>query len=259
MKGWPRGAAVTPEAPSASRDGNAVFSSSEEKEAYVQGMFDAIAPRYDLLNRLMAASLDQRWRRLAARNAVAAGPGPYLDVGAGTGDLTLALADEAPGERVLGLDLARQMLSLAWRKSMVQVDRVGYVHASGLVLPARDHALGAVTNAFVLRNLADLDAFFCEAHRVLRPGGRLVSLEINRPPGRIFGPLYSLYFFRIMPLLMRRLSGNPHAYSYLADSVQRVEAPDALVARMRKAGFDQVEARPLMRGSVVLFVATKSG
>ena len=237
--------------------GRAQFESPEEKEAYVQGMFDAIAPRYDLLNRVMAANLDQRWRRRAARAAVSTGAGPFLDVGAGTGDLTLALADAAPSARVLGLDLARQMLTLARRKPGFDASRVGMVHGSGLALPVPGGAFEGITNAFVLRNLADLDVFFREAHRALRPEGRLVSLEINRPPGRVFGPLYGLYFFRIMPRMARLISGNKTAYDYLADSVKRVESPDKLVARMRDAGFSEVKATPLMRGAVVLFVATK--
>lgn len=220
-------------------------------------MFDAIAPRYDMLNRVMAANMDQRWRKRAARAARGTGAGPYLDVGAGTGDLTLALARAAPGARVLGLDLARGMLALAPRKKGYDSTRMGMVHASGLVLPAREGTFEGITNAFVLRNLADLDAFFTDARRALKPGGKLVSLEISRPPGKLFGPLYRLYFYRIMPRMGRMLSGNPEAYSYLAASVERVETPEQLVARMRKAGFHDARATPLMRGAVVLFEATK--
>lgn len=237
--------------------GSSQFDSPREKEAHVQGMFDAIAPRYDLVNRVMAANLDQRWRRLAARRARGSGVGPFLDVGAGTGDLTLALAEAAPGARVLGIDLARGMLARALLKRRFDKDRMGMVHGSGLVIPARDGAFEGITNAFVLRNLADLDAFFQEAFRALRPGGRLVSLEINRPPGRVFGPLYALYFFRVMPKMARALSGDKRAYDYLADSVQRVESPERLAERMRAAGFVDVEVKPLLRGAVVLFVATK--
>ena len=232
------------------------FGSASEKEAYVQDMFDAIAPRYDLLNRVMAASLDQRWRRAAARAVRGTGRGPYLDVGAGTGDLTVAIAREAPGARVLGLDLARGMLARGLAKPRFERARMGMVHGSGLAIPAAAGTFEGIANAFVLRNLADLDAFFAEAHRALRPGGRLVSLEISRPPGRVFGPLYRFYFFKVMPRMGRALSGNPQAYSYLADSVARVETPDALAARMARAGFS-VKVRPLFRGAVVLFEATK--
>lgn len=234
------------------------FTSPREKETHVRGMFDAIAPRYDLLNRVMAANLDQRWRRLAARTAVAdAAGGTFLDVGAGTGDLTLALAQAAPRGRILGIDLARGMLARGLTKRAFDRARMGMVHGSGLVIPARAATFDAITNAFVLRNLADLDAFFTEARRALKPGGRLVSLEISRPPGRVFGPMYGFYFFRVMPRMARALSGNKRAYEYLADSVKRVETPDQLATRMRRAGFRDVLVKPLFRGAVVLFVATK--
>lgn len=238
--------------------GASQFGSKQEKEAHVQDMFDAIAPRYDLVNRVMAANLDQRWRKLAAKEARGSGRGPFLDVGAGTGDLTFALARAAPEAKVLGVDLARGMLERGRGKGPFDPARMGFVHGSGLAIPSADGAFEGITNAFVLRNLADLDAFFREAHRALRPGGRLVSLEISRPPGKVFGPLYGLYFFRIMPRMARVLSGNPAAYTYLADSVERVETPAQLKARMESAGFARVEARPLLRGAVVLFVAEKA-
>lgn len=233
--------------------GASQFRSKKEKEAHVQEMFDRISPRYDLLNRVIAGNMDQRWRRKAAREARGSGKGPYLDVGAGTGDLTLALMRAAPRARVLGLDLARGMLVRAREKS------ASVIQGSGLVLPARDGTFEGITNAFVLRNLADLDAFFREAHRALRPGGKLVSLEISRPPGRIFGPVYRVYFFRIMPRIGRVLSKDRKAYDYLADSVARVATPEELAAKMRSAGFAGVETKPMMRGAVQLFIASKAG
>lgn len=238
--------------------GPSQFGSKAEKEAHVQGMFDALAPRYDLLNRVIAANLDQRWRKRAARAAVGRGAGPFLDVGAGTGDLTFALAKEAPGAPVIGLDLARNMLAIGRTKPAYDPAHLGFVHASGLTLPAREGSFEGITNAFVLRNLADLDAFFREAHRALQPGGRLVSLEISRPPGKLFGPLYRLYFFRIMPRIGRALSGNRRAYDYLADSVARVEDPATIAGRMKRAGFAHVDVKPLMRGAVILFTAHKA-
>lgn len=220
-------------------------------------MFDRLAPRYDLLNRVLSANMDQRWRREAARAAKGRGEGPYLDVGAGTGDLSLALSREVPRARVVALDLARHMLEVAPTKAGWDAERHALLHASGLAVPTRGNSFEGLTNAFVLRNLADLDAFFQEARRVLKPGGKLVSLEISRPPGKVFGPLYRLYFYRVMPRIGRALSGDKAAYGYLADSVARVETPAQLVERMRLAGFRDVRARPLFRGAVVLFEATK--
>lgn len=229
----------------------APFRTPKEKEGYVQDMFDSIAPRYDLLNRIMSANLDQQWRKKAARAARGSGAGPYLDVGAGTGDLTLALSRAAPAARVVGVDIARAMLMVG-RKKGAQM-----AQGSGLAIPAREATFEGVTNAFVLRNLADLDVFFVEARRVLKTGGKLVSLEIARPRGKLFGPFYRFYFFGVMPRVGRMLSGDKAAYSYLADSVKRVENPDTLVARMQRAGFRNVKATPLMRGAVILFEATK--
>lgn len=237
--------------------GRADFRSPQEKERYVRGMFDAIAPRYDLLNRVLSANMDQRWRRAAARAARGTGRGPFVDVGAGTGDLTLALAREAEGARVLGIDIARHMLERAPSKRGWDASRMSVLQASGLQLPVADASVEGITNAFVLRNLGDLDAFFRDARRALRPGGKLVSLEISRPPGRIFGPFYRFYFYRVMPRIGRALSGNAGAYSYLAESVARVETPERLVERMRAAGFSDVRARPMFRGAVVLFEAVK--
>lgn len=248
MAGPPFGRAVA---------GRADFRSPQEKERYVRGMFDAIAPRYDLLNRVLSANMDQRWRRAAARAARGTGRGPFVDVGAGTGDLTLALAREAKGARVVGIDIARHMLERAPSKRGWDAARMSVLQASGLQLPVADASVEGITNAFVLRNLGDLDAFFRDARRALRPGGKLVSLEISRPPGRIFGPLYRFYFYRVMPRIGRALSGNPGAYSYLAESVARVETPERLVERMRAAGFADVRARPMFRGAVVLFEAVK--
>lgn len=228
------------------------FDSKEQKETHVRKMFDAIAPRYDLLNRIIAGNMDQRWRKRAARAARGTGTGPYLDVGAGTGDLTRALERAAPTARAIGLDLARQMLVIGRRKGL------NAIQGSALTLPTRDATFEAITNAFVLRNLADLDTFFHEAHRTLKPAGRLVSLEISRPPGKIFGPFYRLYFYRIMPRIGRALSGDRTAYDYLADSVARIAEPHELAAKMRAAGFARVEVKRLMRGAVVLFVAEKS-
>jgi len=182
---------------------------------------------------------------------VGAGKGPFLDVGAGTGDLTLALMRASPRARVLGLDIARAMPQRGRAKgaSMAQ--------GSGLLVPARDATFEGVTNAFVLRNLADLDAFFAEARRVLKPDGKLVSLEIARPRGRLFGP----------PLRLLLLPDHARAWAASLGRRGRVRLSRRLRQAHRGAraarrahaprGFRDVRARPLMRGAVVLFEATK--
>ncbi len=223
------------------------FRTPEEKERFVRGTFDAIAPRYDLLNRVMSLNLDRRWRRRAVAALEPRPGGRYLDVGTGTGDVVLALAAREARARVVGVDLAGRMLPIARAKGAREV-----AQANGLALPFRDAAFDGASNAFVLRNVKDLDAFFREQRRVLKPGAPLVSLEISRPRGRAFGPLYRLYFYRLVPRLGRALSGNPDAYAYLADSVKVVPSGEALAESLLAAGFRQARVERLLRGSLVL-------
>lgn len=228
----------------------AVFRDAREKERYVRGMFDAIAPRYDLLNRVMSFRMDQRWRKRAVDALAPRAGGRYLDVGTGTGDLLLALSEREPGARGIGVDLAGRMLPLARGKGVLDV-----AQANGLALPFNDASFDGAANAFVLRNVRDLDAFFREMRRVLKPGAPLVSLEISRPEGRVFGPLYRAYFYHVMPQVGRRLSGDPEAYRYLADSVKIVPTGDALAQRARAAGFGDARVERLMRGALAMVVA----
>ncbi|MHB8605875.1 MAG: ubiquinone/menaquinone biosynthesis methyltransferase [Thermoplasmatota archaeon] len=210
-------------------------------------MFDAIAPRYDLLNRIVSLRMDARWRRRAVSLLAPNMDGRYLDVGAGTGDLAAEVAKRA---RVVGVDLARAMLRRARTKTNADL-----AQANGLRLPFRDASFAGATNAFVLRNVADADAFFREMRRVVVPGGRVVSLEISRPTGRFFGPLYRFYFFRVMPRVGRAVSGHREAYTYLAKSVEQVEAPESFAQRAKRAGFANVRVERMMRGAVALIVA----
>lgn len=217
-------------------------------EAQNRAMFDAIAPRYDLLNRVVSLRLDVRWRRALARALRPRAAGLYLDVGTGTGDVAREVLRGEPAARVLGVDPAAGMVGIGRRK----VPRAGFGLASGQSLPVRSGVVDGVASAFVLRNLADVDAYFREAARVLRPGGVLANLEIGRAEGRVFGPLYRLYFYGLVPRVGRALSGNPRAYSYLADSVKVVPPPENFAARMTAAGFRDVAIRRFSKGAVAL-------
>lgn len=232
--------------------------SGREKETYVEGMFNAIAPQYDFFNRLFSMRLDQRWRARAARELRLSPGDVVVDLGAGTGDLSLEVAARHPGVRLVALDLARGMLALGREKAAARGADVEQVHASAMSIPLPSGRIAGAVTAFVLRNVRDLDGFFQEAHRVLRPGGQLVSLEISRPPGRVMGPLYRFYFFQVMPRIGSALSRDKSAYRYLSETVEKVEGPAAIAERLRRAGFTEVRHVPLMRGAVMMHVARKA-
>jgi demethylmenaquinone methyltransferase/2-methoxy-6-polyprenyl-1,4-benzoquinol methylase len=206
-------------------------------------MFDRIAPVYDVMNRLMTAGLDRRWRRETARAVVRPGDA-VLDACCGTGDLALAAARE--GGRVTGLDFSQRMLERARRKA----PGLEWVEGDMLALPFSDGAFDAATVGFGVRNVDDLDRGVAELRRVLRPGGRLAILEITQPKGAL-RPFYSLWFDRIVPLLGRVLPGGS-AYTYLPASVRRFPGPDELVGVIESAGFRDVRYRTFAAGIVAL-------
>jgi demethylmenaquinone methyltransferase / 2-methoxy-6-polyprenyl-1,4-benzoquinol methylase len=211
----------------------------------VRAMFDRIAPVYDVMNRVMSAGLDRRWRRLTARTVVRPGD-RVLDACCGTGDLALACARE--GGRVTGLDFSERMLERARRKS----GAVEWVLGDALALPFDDGAFDAATVGFGVRNVPDLEAGLAELRRVLRPGGRLAILEITRPRG-LLAPFYRLWFDGIVPLLGKVLPGGS-AYAYLPASVRRFPGPEELASLLEAAGFGAVRFRLLAGGIVALHV-----
>ena len=214
----------------------------------VRSMFDRIAPVYDLMNRVMTAGLDQRWRRLTVRLVVAKGD-RVLDGCCGTGDLAVA-ARAAGAGHVTGLDFSPRMLERARRKE----PEIEWVQGDMLELPFEDGSFDSVTVGFGVRNVADLERGLAELRRVLRPGGRLGVLEITRPRGplRLF---YRLWFDVLIPLAGKILPGGK-AYTYLPASVRRFPGPTALAELMRAHGFSEVEYRRLGGGIVALHTGT---
>jgi demethylmenaquinone methyltransferase/2-methoxy-6-polyprenyl-1,4-benzoquinol methylase len=214
----------------------------------VRTMFDRIAPVYDVMNRVMTAGLDLRWRRITAEATVRPGD-RVLDACCGTGDL--AIADERVGGKVTGLDFSPRMLERARRKSQV----VTWVEGDMLALPFEDGSFEAATVGFGVRNVADLERGLAELARVLVPGGRLGILEITTPTG-LLAPFYHLWFDRIVPLLGKLLKGG-EAYSYLPASVRRFPDKQALAELVERAGFDAVEYRTFAGGIVALHTGTR--
>ena len=205
-------------------------------------MFDRVAGHYDLLNSLMSAGLHHGWRERAADRAELAPGDSVLDVCCGTGDLALELAGRvAPGGRVVGCDFSEPMLDLAREKAADRgAESVRFEWADALQLPYDADRFDVVTVGFGIRNFADRDKGLREMARVLRPGGRLVILEFTEPRRVPFSTFYSLWFDRIAPVL-GRLSGDPEAYSYLAESVHSFPDPPRLAAKMDAAGFERIK------------------
>lgn len=256
----------------------AVPDAADREPSAVRGMFGRIAGRYDLMNRLMTAGLDARWRKLAAE-ASALRPGERaLDVCCGTGDLAFALADSCAGAEVIGLDFSEPMLQVARTKAARRAARGGgplrnasvdgrgdgdpaprsagpsFMTGDLLALPFDPGTFAAVTVAFGVRNVTDLPAAFAEMARVTAPGGRVVCLEITTPPpgwGRRF---HALWFERGVPLLGRLVAGDGSAYRYLPASVRAFPEPRELARIMTAAGLRHVRFRLLGLGIVALHV-----
>ena len=220
----------------------------DAKRAAVQDMFDQIAPRYDLVNRIMTFRLDVRWRKVALR-ALGLAPGNVvLDLASGTGDMCidLAHADLVP----ISVDLSYGMLH-AGRSSAPRVQ------ADILRLPVPDGSVDGVTCGFALRNLVDLDTFFRELHRVVRPGGRISLLDVGVPHNPLVRFGNGIYFGRIVPLIGGLLSDRA-AYRYLPKSVAYLPPPATLVAMLQSAGFEHVVHRQLSGGLTQLLHATRT-
>lgn len=220
----------------------------------IQTMFGRIVPRYDAMNRLMSLGMDGRWRKVAARAARPQG-GRILDLGAGTGDLSRELV-RAGAASVVGGDFTAGMVATASRRYAGE-RAYRWTVSDVLHLPFGDATFDAVTNGFLLRNVVDLPAGIGEMARVLRPGGRLVCLDMTHIPGGAFSAPYRFYFDHVMPQVAGLLSGDRAAYSYLAHSLIGFPDADGLAQILRDAGLRDVSYRRLGFGSVALHTGVK--
>ena len=225
-----------------------------EKARFVRAMFSRIARRYDLMNGLMTLGMHHNWRRVAARQTIAAPEGPALDLATGTGDLAIDLAEVHPHRTVVAADFSLGMLEVA-RDKLEGLDerrRVRLLAADALALPFDTRTFACVTSAFLLRNLADLEQGLREMRRVTRPGGRVVALEITqmRAPG--FTAAFRFYFHHVVPWIGQLVGGDREAYSYLPQSVDRFVTPGELLRLMQKVGLRGVTYRRVGLGTVTI-------
>ncbi|MDQ3951854.1 MAG: ubiquinone/menaquinone biosynthesis methyltransferase [Actinomycetota bacterium] len=218
-----------------------------EKVEAVRSMFDSIAPRYDLVNRVMTFGMDTGWRRKSIA-ALALGPDDLvLDVACGTGDFCREV--EERGHRIVGADFSMGMLRAARTRAPL-------LQADALRLPLRDESVDAVTCGFALRNVTDVGALFDELGRVVRRGGRVALLEVSEPRSRLLRAGHRLYFRRVVPLIGGLLSDR-RAYGYLPRSTAYLPPTEALLERLAAAGFAGAAARQMGLGAVQLLTGTR--
>jgi demethylmenaquinone methyltransferase/2-methoxy-6-polyprenyl-1,4-benzoquinol methylase len=221
-------------------------------------MFDAIANRYDLLNHVLSAGIDRRWRRRAIRSLSLSGGECVLDVCTGTADLAIAARTATPGAaRVVGVDFADAMLRVGRAKLLRQHlgGTVTLVRGDATRIPIADGAVDAVTIAFGIRNVERPDAACVEMSRVLRRGGSLAILEFAIPTTPVVRAAYLAYFRYVLPRIGRLISRHGSAYAYLPASVDAFASPDQFVKILRQSGFTHVRAIPLTLGIVFLYTA----
>lgn len=246
----------SPAVPAAARQPRVSPGGAADKHRAVRAMFGRIAGRYDLMNRLMTGGLDGRWRREALHAARVPAGGLVLDVGTGTGDLALDIARAHPDARVVGLDYTGPMIARAPAKALQAglASQITWTRADGQTLPFADGTFDAVTSAFVLRNFADLAQAYAEMARVVRPGGRVVALEISPESHPLWRPLFRLHFEHLVPLVGRLVTGDSTAYRYLPASVAAFLGAEPLAQVMRAAGLVPLPPRRLMLGSLMIHI-----
>jgi demethylmenaquinone methyltransferase/2-methoxy-6-polyprenyl-1,4-benzoquinol methylase len=236
-----------------------VHSAPDKTPDRIAGMFDAIAPRYDLLNHVLSAGIDRRWRARAIQALELRGRETLLDVCTGTADVALQARRSGAAARVIGVDFAGAMLAVGRRKVAVAGEdgRIALVRGDAANLPVRDGAVDAVTVAFGIRNVEHPERACAEMARAIRPGGRLSILEFGVPKLPGISTLYLWYFKYLLPRVGRLVSGHTAAYSYLPASVGSFPPPAAFMSILERAGFVSVRADSLTFGIVYLYTAIK--
>lgn len=228
---------------------------TRDHDRAIAEMFDAVAPRYDVLNRALSFGADVSWRRRAIALARLGPAERAADIGVGTGDLALGLLRASdPSSQVIGLDLSARMIARSRQRLAAWGTRYRAVIATATALPLPDASLDRIVSAFTVRNVGDLPTALRELRRVLRPGGRAVLLELSHP-ARAFAPLYWWYFEGVAPRVASVLGGDVDAYRYLPRSVRAFPTAERLRAMLLAAGFGRVRVERLTLGIAAIHVA----
>ncbi len=221
----------------------------------VQKTFNDIAQRYDRMNRVMTLGQDLRWRRELVKGLALQAGERLLDLGAGTGDLSFEAIRQQPGSHVVAADFTLSMLRIGQQRA--GGDLLPWTNADALYLPFPDESFDAVISGFLLRNVHDLDQALREQKRLLKPKGRLASLDTSRPTRNWLSPFIKIYLNFCIPLLGSLIAGNKNAYQYLSASTQAFLTAEELAERMSKVGFQSVRYKRRMAGTIGMHWANK--
>ncbi len=225
------------------------------RAAEIRAMFQRIARRYDLMNRLMTFGRDRAWRRHVVREASLPPGSRLLDVATGTGDIMFEALSQDRTVKATGADFAPAMMQVGQQRS--DGHRVSWCQADALALSFADSTFDAVTSGYLMRNVGDVPCAFREQMRVVRPGGRVVCLDTSPPPRNWLRPFILLHLRVVIPLLGRLIARDQSAYTYLPESTQAFKTPEELAAIMREAGLVEVRYRTFMFGTMAVHVGVR--
>lgn len=230
----------------------------KDRSQYVQGMFDRIAERYNIMNRIMTGGQDMKWRRFVVEQAQLPANGKLLDLATGTGDIAFEALKQTPSAHVIGADFALQMMIVGQRDPQYGT-QVGWAGADALHLPFPDETFDAVVSGYLVRNVIDIPRTLDEQLRILKPNGRIVILDTSPPPNNLLKPFILIHLKYIIPLLGRIIGGKSasDAYTYLPDSTQKFKTPQQLAKLIEQAGFRDVQFKSLMFGTMAVHWGVK--